>query len=103
MRSVFRTVWRVLPLAAVLVVFSSGVEGQTLPTDPAEHHIRPPVGASAASRLPPVGVAPNHRIQPPIGVAPQHHIRPPVGEPVETNVWNAFLLWLQVRLGPSIP
>lgn len=94
---------RLLPRAAVLAVcvtvgfFAETLHAQSVPTDPPESRIHPPIGLTTyAHRIgPPGGVASQNRS----AIIAQHHIRPPLPSPTRTRSrFDLFLTWLRVQL-----
>jgi hypothetical protein len=106
MRGVSRWASRVAPLLAVFVVLTAvntwADEPPTLPTDPPQGRIEPPVGITAQGRIePPVGIAPpppdttsQARVNPPVGVSTQARLQPPGG----VTLAEMILIWLQSRI-----
>ncbi|HYI11653.1 MAG TPA: hypothetical protein VEK57_21530 [Thermoanaerobaculia bacterium] len=103
--------WRcaaVLAFAVVLLGFESSAAGQSLPTDPPEHRILPPIPVAAQHRILPPIPAPStpigtgSRIRPP--VAGQHRIQPPIGGATagEQTPYDMFMAWLRAQfLSPA--
>jgi hypothetical protein len=107
MRGVSKWASRVAPLLAAFLVLgavnASADDAPTLPIDPPQARVSPPVGVATQARVsPPVGIAPpppdattQARLGPPVGA--QARMQPPVGV-----TWtDMILIWLQSRL--SIP
>lgn len=115
MRGVSRWASRVAPLLAAFLVLGVASawaeEPATLPTDPPQARVAPPVGVTTNARVaPPVGIAPpppdtttQARAQPPVGVSTNARLNPPVGGETsrELTLYEMFLTWLQSRI--SIP
>jgi hypothetical protein len=77
-----------LPVLVVLLLPAGTAVAQSLPTDPLEHRVRPPVGVPSSSR-----------VQPPVGTTSQPHGRAASG-PTLLGLWFARLRTLiSVPLG----
>lgn len=110
MRSVSAAVFRSLAVLATLVLLVGSAESQTIPSDPPEHRIHPPVGLQEEQPASAPGeVTANHRIHPPVGTTnhrggarpgTEHRLLPPIGGATENQrtIYDMFMAWLRGQL-----